>query len=221
MSTMNIKQYLNDHEPAFKIGLRKVLVLEIIIIVMLFLGIFISTIILKMGLFVGFPGTINKGSMNPTLYQGDRIYIKKRAKVFNYPHRGDIMIFIAPYKPSPGVPLGSLKPLTGQPGKAEILVKRVIGLPGEEINIKPDENNRSTVYINGKKLKEKYILTNPNNFMSHMVYGPYIVPKGSYFMLGDNRDDSIDSRFFGPIKKEKLLGRVVFVVRPHNRIKWL
>lgn len=218
---MNIRQYLNNHESAVKLWLRRVIVLEIIIIVMLSFGIFISTIILKMDLFVGYAGTVYKGSMNPTLTKGDQVYIKKRAKVFNYPHRGDIMIFLAPYKPSPGDPLDSLKSLTGQPGKAAVLVKRVIGLPGEKIIIKPDENNKSTVYINGKKLNEKYILTDPNNIMSHMIYGPYVVPNDSYFMLGDNRNNSIDSRYFGPIKKEKLLGRVVFVLQPHNKIKWL
>lgn len=218
---MNIKQYLNDHEPAAKFWLRRVVVLEIIIIVMLGFGILISTIILKMDLFVGYPGTTHKESMNPTLFEGDRIYIRKTPKIFNYPHRGDIVIFVAPYEPLPDDPLTPLKPLTGQSGKGAILIKRIIGLPGDKVIIKPDENNRSTVYINGKKLNEKYILTDSRNALSHIVCGPYVVPKGSYFMLGDNRDDSIDSRDFGPIKKEKFLGRVVCAVYPNNKIKWL
>lgn len=178
-------------------------------------------IVFMIGFFIGYKRVVVMCSMNPTLIEGDNIFVEKTTMFFNAPKRGDIMVFPLPYKNISNDPLAVFKRLTGFHCHDLTVIKRIVGLPGDKIIIKPDENNRSTVYINGKKLNEKYILTNPNNIMSHMVYGPYVVPKNSYFMLGDNRDDSTDSRDWGFVKRDRFLGKAAFVFYPFNRIKRL
>ena len=84
-------------------------------------------------------------------------------------------------------------------------IKRVIGLPGEEI-----EYNGDKLYVNGKEVNDTYGQNVTENFKVS-------VPKNKYFVLGDNRQNSMDSRFFGPFKKEKILGKTKFVIFPFDR----
>lgn len=90
-------------------------------------------------------------------------------------------------------------------GKDEYLIKRVIGLPGEEIEYK---NNK--LYVNGKLIKDKYGKNHTKDFKTK-------IPKGHYFVMGDNRNNSLDSRYFGAFKKNKILGKTNFTVFPFNR----
>lgn len=91
------------------------------------------------------------------------------------------------------------------------LIKRVIGLPGEHVEI---INN--VVYINDEILEEKYKTDNSIKVINN-DYG--VIPENQYFVLGDNRDDSYDSRSFGFINKEDIIGKIVFTIFPFNKIK--
>lgn len=165
------------------------------------------------------------GSMNPTIVEGDRVFVNKLAydlKVpyttwhlaeWGAPQRGDIVVF-----PSPEEDMW--------------LIKRVIGLPGDTIEM---EDNR--LFINGQKIdydspdnisrnqqsSSRHILTEDLENRQHSVmitpdrntlrsFGPRTVPADSYFMMGDNRDSSRDSRYFGFIQRDQVVGRALSVV---------
>ncbi|MGH9080879.1 MAG: signal peptidase I [Acidimicrobiales bacterium] len=154
---------------------------------------------------------IPSGSMLPTLQVGDRIIVDKLSYRFHDPHRGDIVVFARP-------------PLEDQ-AYAD-LVKRVVGLPGETIS-----SQNGNVYINGKRLVEPWLpasvqsytgaLTGGDSHPQFDLPGPVKIPAGEYFVMGDNRRDSEDSRFFGPIPKSLIVGRAVAVVWPLGHVKGL
>ena len=88
----------------------------------------------------------------------------------------------------------------------EYIIKRVIGMPGETIEYKDNQ-----LYVNGKKMKESYGSDVTDDFVAK-------VPKNSYFVLGDNRTNSLDSRYFGAFSKKKILGKTKFTLFPFGRI---
>jgi signal peptidase I len=148
-------------------------------------------------------------SMYPTLQVGDRIIVNKLSYDLHSVHRGDIVVFARP-------------PLEDQ--EYTDLVKRVIGLPGETISSK-----NCDVYINGKKLAEPWLPPDAGCTTAlpgdpHEQFnlpGPVKIPPGHYYVMGDNRTDSEDSRFFGPISGSLIVGRAVAVVWPVDHIKGL
>ena len=140
-------------------------------------------------------------SMEPTIHVGDHFFLDKIAFPGNYPvpmrkllpHRhvghGDIIAF---------------KPPTGDPIP---FVKRVIGVSGDTIEMK----NRN-VYVNGHKLDEPYkIYTDYNPESSRDNYGPVVVPPDNFFVMGDNRDNSNDSRYWGFVDRNSIIGKPLFV----------
>lgn len=176
---------------------------------------------------------IPSGSMLPTLigdsgFKGDRIVVEKLSKFpqlikthkfENNPQRGDIMIFYPPFVQLKTDVFSLFSRLTGFFCKDVAYIKRVIGLPGEKFEIKTGENGASYVYINDKRLDEPYIM---NEFDYHkctdeMYCGPFIIPENHYFMMGDNRGNSIDSRFWGTLPKERFIGKAVFIFFPFTR----
>ncbi len=181
---------------------------------------------------------IPSGSMLPTLVGGqglvgDRIVVEKLSKFPNIikqqkfedtPNRGDIMIFYPPFVKLEANPIAVFSRLTGFFCKDVAYIKRVIGLPGEKLEIKQDKKTGAyAVYINDKPLKEDYIMSefDFHPCRSDMNCGPLIIPEGHYFMMGDNRGNSLDSRFWGTLPQERFIGRAVFVFWPLNRIKIL
>lgn len=128
------------------------------------------------------------GSMTPTLQMGDRILVQKLA--FGLP-RGAIVVFEHPKRDLEG-------PLN------EDLVKRIIGLPGDTI-----WSVGNTVYIDGKPLAEPWL---PKGTQLGQPIVKQTIPAGEYFMMGDNRSDSYDSRDWGPIPRSTIIGRVFLVV---------
>ena len=147
------------------------------------------------------PTIVKQTSMQDTLNPNDYIIMYRRAYSGDKePKRGDIVIFKSE--------------LQDENGKNKLLIKRVIGLPGDKITI-----NDGKVYINDKEydesyLKDGYTTGSVNNFK---------VPKGEYFVMGDNRVVSIDSRYseVGCIKKDAIKGRAVLRLFPFTQIKKL
>ena len=143
------------------------------------------------------------GSMKPSLLTGDYLVADKLIYRIRDPARGDLAIFKYP-----------------KDEKMDFL-KRIVGLPGEEIEIR---DNR--VYINGVLLKEDYISRNEAclSLDSLCNYGPVIVPAGKFFVLGDNRDASVDSRIFGFVDKDKIEGKIRSIYwswdRKSFRVRW-
>jgi signal peptidase I len=144
---------------------------------------------------------IPSGSMIPTLQIGDRILVNKLAYRLHGVGRGDIIVFKAP----PEVARACATNDTD-------LVKRVIGLPGETIS---DKNG--TVYIDGKVLKEPWLPKHdPNTFTPSFV--PVKIPADNYFVLGDNRKVSCDSRYWGTVQRSLIIGKVDVRIWPLDRI---
>ena len=96
------------------------------------------------------------------------------------------------------------------PDGSRDLVKRVIGLPGETIEVR-----RDGVYINGAKLDEPWV---KSDIAEGPTQPPIPIPPGQYFVMGDNRSNSSDSRTFGPIPKNRIVGRAIFLVWPPKRL---
>lgn len=171
--------------------------------------ILVAVVLITLGLraFVVQSFSIPSPSMVPTLQVGNRIIVDKLSYDFDSVHRGDIVVFHRPPLESPTY---------------TDLVKRVIGLPGETIS-----SLNGAVYINGKRLSEPWLPKTPSSFTgaipsSHPEFnlpGPVKIPAGDYFVMGDNRTDSSDSRFFGPIPGSLIVGRVVAVVWPLSQWK--
>ncbi|HWH69400.1 MAG TPA: signal peptidase I [Candidatus Sulfotelmatobacter sp.] len=174
------------------------------------------------------------GSMKPTILEGDRVYVNKLAYDFKVPfttwhlaqwanpQRGDIVVFYSPHD-------------------GTRLVKRVVGLPGDTLELR-----QNGLILNGQPVEYKPIaeellrdVAAPDRashvFAAEQLPGqthavaafpavaarrdvaPFRMPEGQYFMMGDNRDDSFDSRYFGPVERQRILGRATCVVLSVNR----
>jgi signal peptidase I len=139
--------------------------------------------------------------MEPTIKLGARIVVNEGAYADHSVQRGDIIVFRRPANENCG----------GQP--VADLLKRVVGLPGETIAL--TNGSKGNVLVNGKRLNEKWL---PASAQGRSFPGPagtpynlttpYQIPAGHYFVLGDNRSDSCDSRYWGPIAKGSIVGRV-------------
>jgi len=129
-------------------------------------------------------------SMVHTLEVGDRVLVNKLSYDLHDVNRGDIIVFEKP---------------PGEGGQIEDLIKRVVGLPGETI-----EGRDGQVFIDGEPLDEPYL----DEGVVTSDFGPVQIPEGQVFMMGDNRPNSRDSRFFGPIDQETIVGRAFLRVWP-------
>jgi signal peptidase I len=139
---------------------------------------------------------IPSDSMVPRLETGDRVIVSKVAYDLRDPHRGDLVVFTKPPNWN----------ITG----VNTLVKRVVGLPGETI-----EGKNGVIYINGKPKPEPYLPTSVRS----KTFGPVQIPAGSYFMLGDNRQNSEDSAYFSSaVNKKYFVGPVELTFWPFNRL---
>jgi signal peptidase I len=171
----------NTKKPSIKTELVE-MIKEIVIVIAIVL--FIRTFIFENTKVIG-------PSMEPTLHENNALIVNKVEYRFTNPERGEIIVF--PYK--------------GDPSKHYI--KRIIGLPGEIIDIKD-----STVYVNGNPLKEEYILETMEQRGD--INFPFTVPKDTYFVMGDNRNNSSDSRYqdVGTIEKSKIIGHAAIRIWP-------
>jgi len=141
-------------------------------------------------LFILEPFYIPSGSMEPTLKEFDRIIVSKVNYHFQEPKRGDVVVFKYPLDPKRN------------------FVKRLIAAGGETVAIR-----NSRLYINGQPVSEDYL---PQG-LRFADFGPKEVPEGSYFMLGDNRNNSDDSRVWGFLPKDLIVGKAILIYWPPGR----
>lgn len=184
---------------------------------------FVIVMVVLIRFFIGEIRWIPSGSMKPTLVEGDRIFVEKISRFYSTPKRGDVMVFYPPSETLSQGPLAIFERLTGFFCKDVAYIKRVIGMPGDKILIKPDLEGKFSVYVNGKPLQENYIMDDYDyvECTDKMYCGPMTVPKDKYFMLGDNRGNSQDSRFWGFLPKDRFVGRAVVLFWPITRLKGL
>ncbi|MCP6760565.1 MAG: signal peptidase I [Fischerella sp. CENA71] len=147
--------------------------------------------------FIAEPRYIPSDSMVPTLHTGDRLVVEKISYSFQPPHLGDIIVFQPP----------ETLQQRGYP-KDQAFIKRIIGEPGQTVAI-----TGGKVYINGKPLQEDYIAEPPIQPFTQVR-----VPENEFFVMGDNRNDSNDSRYWGFLPRKNIIGRAVFRFWPFDRI---
>lgn len=146
------------------------------------------------------PFYVKGASMEPNFYDHEYLIIDEITYRFNEPERGDIVVFRYPRNPQ------------------EYFIKRMIGLPGEEIQIKDGEviifNKENK---NGIALEESYL---PEDIKTYgMTSDKVKLSENEYFVLGDNRNSSKDSRSFGPVNRSYIIGKVLFRGFPFDRVK--
>jgi signal peptidase I len=163
---------------------------------LLIVGALVIALLIKTFLFQAF--YIPSASMEPTLKVHDRVLVNKLSYHLHSVHRGDIIVFKAPPEE--------------RTAQIKDLVKRVIGLPGDTI-----EARDGHIYIDAHLLKEPYL---PKNTITDDL-PKQEVPANSYFMMGDNRSASSDSRVFGPIKKSAIIGRAFVRMWPLTHLGFL
>ena len=177
---------------------------------------------------------VPSGSMKPTVFEGDRVFVNKLAYDLKFPfttlhlaewgnpQRGEIVVFYSPHD-------------------GTRLIKRVIGVPGDTVELRNDElilNGQPVQYapidepalrdVSAPDLAGHIFAVEQLPGRSHAVaawpsvparrnFGPIHVPEGQYFMMGDNRDDSFDSRFYGSVERRRIIGRATSVVLSFDR----
>jgi signal peptidase I len=169
---------------------------------------------------------IPSGSMLPQLQINDRVVVSKLAYRLHDPRRGDIVVFDAPkvatfQHPEPkrnpvsafirkiGSGVGLIQPST------EEFIKRVVALPGETVDVKDGH-----VYVDGHELVEPYLPKGTITLANGAKF-PIKIPPGTLWVMGDNRGNSSDSRFFGPIPKKSVVGRTIVKVWPLPKTSFL
>ncbi|HEY2499694.1 MAG TPA: signal peptidase I [Candidatus Angelobacter sp.] len=155
----------------------------------LFFSVVVSFFII---LFVYQPVKVEGGSMEPGLEDQERIFINKLVYRFESIERGDIVVFRYPRD------------------TRKSFIKRVIALPGDHIRIAYGH-----VYVNDEQLPEPYV---PSDFLDAKSYPEMVVPRNAYFVLGDHRSMSNDSRDFGPVMRRYIYGKAVFGYWPMEKL---
>lgn len=134
-------------------------------------------------------------SMMPTLQDQQYILVNRAAYLFQPPQRGDVIVFEYPLDPT------------------QDYVKRIIGIPGDRVQVEQD----GTVMVNGVTLQEPYTTPSPNPYIpTDLVVGP-----NHYFVLGDNRGDSSDSRVWGPVPRQNIIGKALLVYWPLSNFHFI
>ncbi len=134
------------------------------------------------------PVKVEGTSMAPLLSDQERIFINKFIYHFEPIERGDVVVFWYPLD------------------RSKSFIKRVIGLPGDTIEIRDGH-----LYLNGTEMQEPYV---PSNYLDDSSYAPRTLGPDEYFVMGDHRDSSNDSRMFGPVPRSYIYGKAVFAYWP-------
>ena len=142
--------------------------------------------------FIYQPVRVEGTSMQPELRDQDRLFINKFAYHFESISRGDVVVFHYPLDPS------------------KSYIKRVIALPGDTLRI-----DDGRVYVNGKRIAEPYV---PARYRDDRSYPKIVVPNNEYFVMGDHRSISSDSRDFGPVNRNVIYGKAAFIYWPADNM---
>ena len=134
------------------------------------------------------PVRVEGTSMLPRLEDRDRLFINKFVYSFSAIERGDVVVFHYPRDPE------------------KSYIKRIIGLPGDRLRI-----DHGVLWLNGKRQLERYV---PYNYQDSRTVAEIVVPAESYFVMGDHRSISSDSRDFGPVERSLIYGKAVFIYWP-------
>ena len=162
------------------------------------------------------PFVIPSQSMEPTLLPGQRVLVNRLAYDFgSSPQRGDVVVFHPPASLvcKVNVPVSEPCPKSVSTSSAQYFVKRVMGLPGDHLYIKGGHP-----VINGREIRNEPYITPCANSTSCDMPHAITVPPGEYYMLGDNRGDSDDSRYWGPVPGSWIIGEVFATYLPLDRI---
>jgi signal peptidase I len=185
--------------------------LPLIVAVAIGLALAIQALLIK-------PFVIPTGSMIPTLEKGQRVLVDRVSFQFTEPEIGDIVVFHPPVGATKGrdcavqhPPEQACPKPTSEPA-SENYIKRVVGAPGDELSVVD-----GIVYVNGAPLDEPYVTQNQTcgdcNLPEEIT-----IPPGHFFMMGDNRGSSSDSRVWGPVPEEWIVGNAFFTYWPIPRI---
>jgi signal peptidase I len=159
-------------------------------------------------------------SMQPTLEVGDRVLVSKFSYRLSDPRPGDVVVFVSPTgnaAPSPDPSplrrfLRSVAAGLGLRSSERDFIKRVIAVEGDTIQVK-----EGAVHVNGQRRNEPYLLEGT----PMPDFGPFKVPASSIFVMGDNRNNSQDSRVFGAIRESRIIGRAFILIWPPGRLDLL
>lgn len=184
--------------------------------------VFVVVMVVIIRFFIGEIRWIPSASMHPTLIEGDRIFVERFSRFYTTPERGDVMVFYPPFEEIKTDPVAIFSRLTGFFCKDIAYIKRVIGMPGDKLEIKTSSDRDYHVFINDKAIEEPYIFSKEDYIpcQKDMFCGPMTIPAGHYFMMGDNRGNSQDSRFWGLLPKERFIGKAVFLFWPLTRLDY-
>ncbi len=180
-----------EDEPVDE-GKRSNITRTIVEIAMIVTAAFIIALLVQA--FLVKPFTIHQISMRPTLEEGDRILLSRLTYRLREPERGDVIVFHSPINTD------------------EDLVKRVVGVAGDRVSV-----SSGKLYVNGDPQNEPYLLE--QQFSGEMP--EIVVPDGDVFVMGDNRNNSGDSRLFGPISRDSIIGSAFCVYWPISHWKGL
>ncbi len=151
------------------------------------------------------PFKVPTGSMQPTIRPGDHLMVQSSAYWFSRPRRGDLVVFRTEESQAWGIP------------KGQFYVKRVTAMPGEKLQIK-----EGRLVLNGQPVEGRTALVGANFEVPYMAFprsstDSYVIPAGCYFVVGDNSTNSLDSRHFGAIARESIIGKATKIYWPKSR----
>jgi signal peptidase I len=196
--------------------------LELALIVLAALG-----LALGIQAFLVKPYRIPSGSMLPTVHINQRVLVNRIGMDFSSPHIGDIIVFHPPKNYNQGCAdsdegeneagqdAASACAVAWSQPSSETFIKRVVGLPGDRLSIRDGH-----VYRNGRRENDPYIVPCDGDAACSFPQ-TVIVPPGDYYMMGDNRPDSEDSRFWGPVPRAWIIGKAFLTYWPPDRIGFL
>lgn len=159
------------------------------------LAFLIIIVVIPVRLFVVSPFVVDGESMHPTFENFDYLIVDELVYMFKAPARGDVVVFRYPQNPS------------------VFYIKRIIGLPGETVSINKGEVTIKTVTGEKKTLAEPYVVVEDASYSKE-----YVLAAGDYFVMGDNRPNSSDSRYWGPLPRKNIIGRVDVRLLPLSEI---
>lgn len=199
---------------------------------LLVLAAFLIAVVIKTFIMQAF--YIPSGSMRPTLEVGDRVLVEKVSGLFGGPGRGSVVVFarhVFTGVQRPDLPWYEdvrdyIRELLGLPtGREEDYIKRVVAVGGDTVRY---EGTPRELIVNGEKVEEDY-LKSPDNSSQHILpndcppkmessEGGCLVPAGTVFVMGDNRNNSADSRAIGPVDEDKIVGKAFVVIWPPSNL---